>query len=513
VKNISQDNPGPKGSGTYKPIPFFMSTSGYGLWFDTTGDATFDMNASSKEDIVIDGDAAKLRVVLFAGPEFPKILSAFTALASGLGGQARSVLPPYWAFAPWLGRDYHQNEAQVRQDIDKARELSLPASVIVIDSPWATGYNSYVINPKQFSDAPGMTRHLHDEGYKLVLWHTPWINNKSDPPHEEGFAGKIDIESSNYAEAASSGYFVKAPDGSPYIGRWWKGEGSLIDFTNQHARLWWQDQLRQAIRSGADGFKDDDGEGSFIPETGAADLTFADGSDPRIMRNRYAVLYNNAVEELIQKDLKGNGVLFIRSVTTGANGLGFLWGGDNEGTFGPENGLPSVVTAAINAGLSGMPLWTSDLGGYLTADTPDLFMRWTEFEAFLPTMELNSTSNLLPWDHGDQALAVYRKFSTLHMSLFPYRYAAAQEAAKTGMPIVRGLVLEHQEDPQARTARYEYMFGPDLLVAPIFPPASGSTTGPEPRSPAAGPSSPTPPSTAFRFTQSKAPFCPNCPKT
>jgi alpha-D-xyloside xylohydrolase len=82
-------------------------------------------------------------------------------------------------------------------------------------------------------------------------------------------------------------------------------------------------------------------------------------------------------------------------------------------------------------------------------------------------MELCSTSNLLPWDHGEAALAVYRKFSTLHMSLFPYRYAAAQQSAKTGIPIVRALVLEYQDDPQARAARYEYIFGPDLLVAPI----------------------------------------------
>ena len=95
-----------------------------------------------------------------------------------------------------------------------------------------------------------------------------------------------------------------------------------------------------------------------------------------MMRNRYGVLYNNAMEELIQKDLKGNGVLFARSVTQGANGIGFLWGGDNESSFSPENGLPTVVMAGLNAGMSGMPLWTADLGGYLkTATTPDPVVR------------------------------------------------------------------------------------------------------------------------------------------
>jgi alpha-D-xyloside xylohydrolase len=464
VKNASQDNGIAKGTATYKPVPFFMSTSGYGLWVDTTAEASFDMNATSITDIAVSVPAEKLRVVVFAGPEFPKVLERFTGITQ------RSILPPYWAFAPWMGRDFHQNEAQVREDVDKTRALGLPASVIVIDSPWTTSYNSYKFNPKQFDDAPGMVKHLHDEGYKLVLWHTSWINSQSNPPGEAGFAGKMLPKAETYDEAAGNGYFVKRPDGTPYVGRWWKGLGSMIDFTNPSARNWWQDQVRTAIKAGADGFKDDDAEGSF-----QGDVKFADGSNKLIMRNRYALLYNNAMEEVIQKDLKGNGVLFARSVTTGANGIGFLWGGDNESSFSPENGLPTVVTAGLNAGMSGMSLWAADLGGYLKYGTtidPLVQMRWTEFSAFSPTMEVLSQWNTQPWNWdastgGTQALDVYRKFSVLHMSLFPYRYAAAQESARNGMPILRALPLVYQDDARARVTRDEYLFGPDLLVAPV----------------------------------------------
>ncbi len=469
VKNASQDNGAAKGSSTYKPMPFYMSTSGYGLWVDTTAEATFDMNASSLNEIGITVPAEKLRLVLFTGPEFPKILEQFTALTQ------RAILPPYWAFAPWMGRDFHQSEAEVQEDIEKTRSLNLPASVIVIDSPWTTSYNSYKFNPKQFADAPAMVKRVHDAGYKLVLWHTSWINSKSDPPKEKGFEGKLREHAENYDEAASHGYFVKRPDGTPYVGRWWKGEGSLIDFTNPAAKSWWQDQVRQAMHlgggAGADGFKDDDAEGSFL-----GDVRFADGTSPEVMRNRYGVLYNNAMEDLIQKDLKGNGVLFARSVTQGANGIGFLWGGDNESSFSPENGLPTVVLAGLNAGMSGMPLWTADLGGYLkTPTTPDPLVesRWTEYSAFSPTIEILSQSNTQPWNWdratgGTRALDIYRKYATLHMSLFPYRYAAAQEAAKTGMPLMRALALLYQNDPHARLCRDEYMFGPDLLVAPVI---------------------------------------------
>ena len=319
-----------------------------------------------------------------------------------------------------------------------------------------------------------MVRRVHEAGYKLVLWHTSWINSRSSTPGEPGFADKILLHAENYDEAAAHGYFVKRPDGTPYIGRWWKGEGSLIDFTNPAAKAWWQDQVRQVIhlngQEGADGFKDDDAEGSF-----QGDVRFADGTSPELMRNRYAVLYNNAMEDLIQKDLKGNGVLFARSVTQGANGIGFLWGGDNESSFSPENGLPTVIKAGLNAGMSGMPLWTADLGGYLkTATTPDPVVeaRWTEYSAFSPTMEILSQANTQPWNWdaksgGTRALDIYRKYAVLHMSLFPYRYAAAQEAARTGMPLMRALALVDQNDAQARTRQDEYMFGPDLLVAPV----------------------------------------------
>lgn len=460
LKNSSQDNAISKGSATYKPIPFYMSTTGYGLWLDTTAEATFDLNVTSREHVWISVPAQRFRVVLITGPEFPKILNRFTAMVG------RAMLPPYWSFAPWVARDYHRNEADVADDIQKTRDLGLPADVVLIDSPWATGYNSYVFNPKQFKNAPAMIEGLHKTGFKLVLWHTSWINDKTKTPGEAGFAEKLDLESSNYREAVDHGYFVKDASGKPYAGTWWKGGGSLIDFTNSAAKAWWEAQVAKAVAVGADGFKDDDAEGNFLD-----DAKFADGTDPRLMRNKYAVLYNQAVEEVIQNKLHGNGVLFLRSATIGNHSLAFLWGGDNEASFSTENGLPTVVTAGLGAGLSGMSLWTADLGGYLkTASTPDprLFMRWTEYSAFSPVMETISTSNLNAWDYGAEALSNYRKYAVLHMSLFPYRYAAAQGSSRTGMPIMRALVLEYQTDQRAREAKDEYLLGPDFLVAPVI---------------------------------------------
>lgn len=462
LKNASIDVATDKGSITYQPMPFYMSLRGYGLWLDTTSEATFDLNVSDATHILVRSFADRLRIVLFQGPRFAQILDRFTALIG------RQQLPPYWAFAPWKARDYHQNSQDVLEDVERYRKLGLPASVILIDSPWATNYNTYEFNPKQFDDARGMIARLHDEGYKLILWHTSWINCDTAPPKEKGFSDKIRTgPAGNFAEAERHGYFIHRPDGSTYVARWWKGMGSLIDFTNPEAKKWWQRQLSKVIELGADGFKNDDAEGAFI-----GDVVFAGGQDQRLMRNQYAVDYNRAVAEALQERKGRDWVMFQRSGTVGSQMLPLFWTGDNDATFSEANGLPTVVNATLNAGLSGISLLVSDLGGYnkrarYKGDNV-LFARWTQFSALSPGMEVMSQMNLGPWDYGDDVLRIFKEYSVLYMSLFPYRYAAAQESARSGLPMMRALVLMHQDDPDARDAGSEYYFGPDLLVAPVL---------------------------------------------
>src|SRR5579864_1771389 len=147
LRNETRNTVAVKGNDTYKPVPFFMSLRGYGVWVDTYSDAVFDLNVTDATHIRISVRGKKLRFLLFEGPRFPTILDRFTALAG------RQQLPPAWAFAPWKARDYHRNQAEVNEDIERYRKLGLPASVILIDSPWATNYNTYEFNPKQFDNA------------------------------------------------------------------------------------------------------------------------------------------------------------------------------------------------------------------------------------------------------------------------------------------------------------------------------------------------------------------------
>lgn len=457
---VSIDRPEAKGSVTYKPVPFYMSTRGYGLLVDSFEPGTFDFNATDRDHVLLKYRTSRLRIVIFNGPDFASILDHYTDLT------VRPRVPPAWSFAPWKSRNVHNNREEVLADAELTRKHDLPGSVIVIDSPWETGYNDFTLNQKQFREPEAMFARVRELGFHTCLWLTPFINSQNLIE-----MNGIDIgPSKNFAEASERGLLVKLPNGRPMIVGWWKGKGGLVDFTNPEAVKWWHDQIDIAKKWRFAALKCDDGEGNFVQ-----DAVFHDGSTASEMKNRYATLYLDAAQRYIDERLDGDGVLFARCGFAGTQKYPFCWAGDNEASFSFENGLPTVILAGQNAALSGIPFWGHDIAGYTGEQSKELFIRWTQFGALSPCMQVHMTSNLGPWDFDDETLSIYRKFAKLHTSLFPYIYDAAHEAVRSGMPIVRPMVLAFQNDPNAAAHRYQYMFGPDLLVAPMYQPGTHRT--------------------------------------
>jgi alpha-D-xyloside xylohydrolase len=504
VKIITFDHPGNKGGHSYLVAPWFVSSRGYGFHLDTTVESNFDLRATAANRFVIDfplpsKPAPVLRFQVVYGPLLTDVLSRYT----GLTGRPGSV-PPF-AFGPWISSDFWRTGGEVRFAVGEFRRRDIPASAFVFDSPWARSYNDFRFNEDQFSDAkdaahPGfantaeMMTFLSRQGLKVICWMTPMINRTSVNPEE--VRGLNPGQSPNYDEGAKNGYFVRDPkQDAPLNVKWWKGQGAAIDFTNPLARDWLTHQLRALLKatevetadggteSAVGGFKTDDGEaltdpkgshdsGEYIPLR----ARYSDGRTGQEMRNGYCLEYLKTVWNV----LGDKGLVFARSGFAGAQAFPACWAGDNQPHFGDDNGLPSVIVAGVSAAMSGFAIWGHDIGGYQNSSfspvsPANLFMRWTQFGCFSPIMQMHrqvhrANNRQYPWGYGQQAEDNYRFYAKLRIRLFPYIYTYAQEATTTGLPIIRPLVLLHQDDPVTFNVGHTYQFGNEFLVAPILAP-------------------------------------------
>jgi alpha-D-xyloside xylohydrolase len=439
---------GASGGLTYKPIPFFMSTAGFGLHLAT--DARTLVRLATPDDpgvVSIRSSAASLSLHVIPGRDLQEILSRYTASAG------RPAVPPPWVLGPWKSRDWtRETRATVLEDVDEGRRQGLAGTVKLIDAAWQAYYQSLAFDPERFADAEGMIRHVKAQGYRLVLWVAPWMV-WSDPPSE------------TYRECAARGFFLRTPGGEPCVhclGNCPTFAGSCIDFTNAGAVAWWQTQIRRLARMGVDGFKTDFGE--QVPE----DAVASDGRTGHELHNLYPVLYNRATYDALEQET--HGILLARSAWHGSQPCQAVWAGDQSSDFGPATGLPSAIVAGQSAGLSGFPFWGSDIGGYFGTPTDEVFARWAQFGAFSPIMELHGLGCREPWHFSPETLAIYRRFAQIHMDLFPYINTFAHEAARTGLPLLRALALAYPGDAGAwgDIAEHEYLFGDRLLVAPVY---------------------------------------------
>jgi len=502
VNILTFDEPGNKGDRSYKVAPWFISTRGYGLHLDSPARSSFDMRTAMNGRYSVITQASALKYNIVYGPKLTDVLMRYTEMTG------RPVFPPPWAFGAWISSDIWRTGGEVRYAVTKFRERGIPVSAFVFDSPWEVAYNDFEFNETQFvrrgqfegqtfqgfNNTADMMSFLQTSGLKVMCWMTPFVNVSSV---NEPVPGQNRAQAKNYAEGAAGNFFVReSPNGPPLVRDWWKGRGSPIDFTKPEARDWLTRQLQALLttsevntQSGKEpaigGFKTDDGEfgngpNIYIPDT----AVYANGRTGLEFVNGYCLEYHRTVYNILGKA----GLIFARSGFTGTQTFPGYWAGDNEPNFGSENGLPSVIVAGLSAAMSGFSIWGHDIGGYQNANfspisPADLFIRWTQFGCFSPIMQMHRQVDAAdlrqyPWGYAqagestdnNRALDNYRFYATLHMRLFPYLYTHAKQSAETGLPIMRPLVLMHQDDPNTFGVQHTYYFGGDLVVAPVIEP-------------------------------------------
>lgn len=284
-----------------------------------------------------------------------------------------------------------------------------------------------------------------------------------------------DIESTLKRLHEDKGYLVRKPNGEVWQTDFWQAGMGLVDFTNPAAREWFKDKVKALLNQGVDAIKTDFGE--RIP----SDVVWYDGSPKLSMHNWYTQLYNQAVFEAIEETYgKGNACLYARSATVGGQQQPVHWGGDCESTF---NGMAQSLRAGLSLTSSGFGFWSHDIGGFEGAfPDPAVYKRWVAFGMLGSHSRLHgSTVYRVPWlfDEEDEkngvalvpgqtAVDVVREFTKLKLELMPYVYQLGLQPHANGTPVMRSMFVEFPDDPACRTLDRQYMFGPSMLVAPVF---------------------------------------------
>jgi alpha-glucosidase (family GH31 glycosyl hydrolase) len=465
--------------GDCAPVPWMLSSRGYGIWCRTDANGTcFDL---SGERITVSTRAQ-------AGPLVLEVMCAPTparalrALCQTTGFPAQL---PEWGYGFWKSRDVHEHQDDVIDDYEGFRRNDIPLDAVVIDSPWATQYNTWKFNPHQFPDAQGMLARMRADGVRTVVWVTPWVNLDSRdgqiPPQPA--SERLHAQPApNYAPAAAAGYFVTEPPadgggdegnlagavrrGDPFVTKWWMGTGSVVDFTNPAAERWWRESAKRVLELGVAGIKADDGDGYYIPDR----VRLADGRTGAQAAWALGGMHRECLQRALDEVHPGEGVLLGRSGWTGQHAVGLTWGGDQLSDFWS---LRALVVAALSGACTGISNFSHDTGGYLGHQLvercpPELLVRWLQFGCFSPLMHLHSRMPQEPWNYGQRVLDLYRAYALLHEQLVPYVRAAAWTASRTGLPIIRPLCLIDPPDQRGWTVTDAYGYGPSLWVAPVL---------------------------------------------
>jgi alpha-D-xyloside xylohydrolase len=434
----------------YKNIPFYLTSTGYGVLVNQPGKVSFEVGSHQVSRVQFSVRDHSLDYYLFGGPNPKAVLEQYTRLSG------RPALLPDWSFGLWLSTSFTTNydEQAILSNLERMQTAGIPVSVVHFDCFWMKEltWTSLLWDKRYFPDPAGMLKRLKDKGVRVCLWINPYIAEAS-PLFNEGKAG---------------GWLVHKADGDVYQVDMWQPGMALVDFTKPEARTWFASKLKALVEMGVDAFKTDFGE--RIP-TG---VVWHDRSDPERMHNYYTFLYNQTVFELLQK-VKGEGqaVVFARSATCGSQKFPLHWGGDNSSSYAS---MAETLRGGLSLGLCGFGFWSHDISGFIGTATPDLYKRWVAFGLLSSHSRLHGNdSPRMPWLYDEEAVRVLRFFSRLKGHIMPYLQEVAREAHEHGWPMLRAMPFEFPDDPACESLEMQYMLGPALLVAPIFNPEGNAS--------------------------------------
>lgn len=482
---------------TYLPIPFFFTDNNTGYLQHGTWKTGFFL------DNIVQGGWQDVRIVsrcprhglLFDAEIF---MGTPAEILQAYGKQTgKPALPPQWAFGPWMSSNGWNTQSEALEQVDYMNRLVIPATVLVLEAwsdeetfyiwndakytPRADGspftYEDFTFSPDgKWPDPRKFTGLLHENGLELILWQIPVVKYEAAAHGEQ-----LDLDTKY---AVDNGLCILNEDGSPYrITEMWFGNSLMPDFTNEETCRWWFDKRRYLVTElGVAGFKTDGGEFLFDERS-----LLHDGRRVEEAHNDYPVLYEKAYHDFMNQTMgPGKGITFSRAGYTGAQRCPIHWAGDQTSTFSE---LKAQLKAGLSLGLSGVPFWGFDIGGFAgDFPTTELYLRSAAFAAFAPVMQFHSeprygqyymtqrnhwNNDRSPWNmaaanQDDTIIDIYRQYASLRMNLLPYLWREAKHCVQAYRPMMAHLIYDYPKCSEVLEIEDEYMLGRDLLVAPVI---------------------------------------------
>ena len=426
------DPQGPETDQMYKPIPFFMSNRGYGMFMHTSAPVTCDFGATYIGlNKMFMGDENLDLFVFFGEPK--DILDEYTDLVGKPG------MPPLWSFGTWMSRITYLSEKEGYDVAANIRKNKYPCDVIHFDTGWfdVDWQCDYKFSENRFQNPQQMLKDLRSQGFHVCLWQLPYFTPKNR----------------YFSELIEKDMYVKNGNGElPY-------EDVVLDFSNPETVKWYQDKLAGLLNIGVSAIKVDFGEAA--PLNGI----YASGKSGWYEHNLYPVRYDMAVSEITKK-LHNENIMWARAAWAGSQRYPLHWGGDAATT---NTGLLGTLRAGLSFGLSGFSFWSHDMGGFVISTPEELYCRWIPFGFLTSHTRAHGAPPTEPWLYDSKRVQdVFRKSAEMKYRLMPYVYAQAKECTEKGLPMLRALFVEFPDDPGAWKVDDEYLFGSQILVAPLL---------------------------------------------
>ena len=431
------DPQGPETDGQYKPVPFYFSNRGYGIFMHTSAPVTADFGASyiGAQRLFMADEQLDLFVFLGSPKE---ILYEYTGITG------RSPMLPLWSFGTWMSRITYFSQEEGLDIAKKLRQYRIPSDVIHFDTGWfgVDWQCDYQFAKDRFKDPVGMLKQLKKDGFHTCLWQLPYFTPKNR----------------FFQEIIERGMHVKNADGGmPY-------EDAVLDFTNPETVSWYQQKILGLLKQGVSTIKCDFGEAAPY------DGFYHNGRGGLYEHNLYPLRYNKALWEAVEQQYPGEGIIWARSAWAGSQRYALHWGGDAATT---NTGMLGDLRGGLSFGLSGFSFWSHDMGGFVTASPEDIYRRWLPFGFLSSHTRAHGAPPTEPWLISESFTQAFRQAAEMKYKLMPYVYAQAKDCSERGLPMVRALLVEFPEDKGAWLVEDEYMFGSQLLVAPLMESGTG----------------------------------------